>query len=109
MSEQNLITSDGTSTTVTDFGFGPKKTKETGSCCWLCPKKKSARRKSHREVKKWGWENIQPTPDDVGSEDCSTAPRGSFFEIGHEKDNSSIVRTHRVSHDLKIESFPEWQ
>jgi hypothetical protein len=67
MSDENLLTSDGTSTTVIDLGFGPKETKETGSCCCFCPKKKSARRKSHREVKRWGWSYMQPTLADVGS------------------------------------------
>jgi hypothetical protein len=109
MSDENLLTSEGTSTTVIDLGFGPKETKETGSCCCFCLKKKSAPRKSHCEVKRSGWSNMQPTPADVGSEDSSIAPSDSFFEIGHEQHRPSIVRKLRLSRDLTMESFPEWQ
>lgn len=109
MSDEKLLTSEGAFATVIDLGFGPKETKETGSCCCFCPKKKSPRRKSHREVKRSGWSNMQPTPADVGREDSSIAPSDSFFEIGHEQHRPSILRKFKVSPDLTMESFPEWQ
>ena len=109
MSVEKLLTTDGSSTSVIETNFVPKKTKETGSWCCFCPKKKSVDRKSHCEVKKWGWSQTQPTLANLGKEDCSTSLRGRIFEIGNEQDNQSIARRLRMSRELTMESFPEWQ